>query len=149
MGCRFRSMRPSIPLLVPLLVLLALPPGVARAQSGTGTLDALARARTSRIAHYASHDSTLRNDDFRRLQPGDTLTLVDHRGAGIVRRWWLTIAPRNDTAIQRQLIVRAYWDDEATPSVEVPVSDFFGVGFGAWTDYVSAPLNMRSEERRV
>jgi hypothetical protein len=49
---------------------------------------------------------------------------MDHRGPGIVRRWWITIAPRNHTAIQRQLIIRAYWDDETEPSVEVPVSDF-------------------------
>src|SRR3712207_7897652 len=45
---------------------------------------------------------------------------------------------------QRQLIVRCYWDDEATPSVEVPLSDFFGVGFGEWRDYVSLPSNMTS-----
>lgn len=136
-------MRPSTRFLVAAsAALVAGTPIPARAQ--TGGLDALARARTSRLAHYASHDSTLKNDDFRRLHPGDTLTLVDHRGAGIVRRWWITIAPRNDTALQRQVIVRAYWDDETTPSVEVPVSDFFGVGFGAWTDYVSVPLNMTS-----
>jgi hypothetical protein len=96
------------------------------------------------MAHYSSYDRQGRNDDFVRLAPGDTATLVDHRGPGVVRRWWLTIAPRNDRAIQRQLIVRAYWDDEAEPSVEVPVSDFFGVGFGEWHDFVSLPLNMTS-----
>ena len=109
-----------------------------------GPLDALIRARDSRIAHYASWDSLQKNDDFRRIAPGDSVVLMDHRGAGIVRRWWLTIAPRNHTAIQRRLIVRAYWDDETAPSVEVPVADFFGVGFGQWTDFVSVPLNMTS-----
>jgi hypothetical protein len=133
------------PRLVRLLAVVALTPAIVAAQGPpTGTLDALTRTRDSRIAHYASDDPRVANDDFRRLAPGDTLTLVDHRGAGVVRRWWLTIAPRNDTAIHRQLIVRAYWDDETTPSVEVPVADFFGVGFGAWTDFVSAPLNMTS-----
>ena len=111
---------------------------------GRGSLDALVLPRASRLAHYSSHDSTRRNDDFRRLQPGETVTLVDHEGAGIVRRWWLTIAPRNHAAIQRQLIVRCYWDGEREPSVEVPVSDFFGVGFGEWHDYVLLPLNMTS-----
>ncbi len=33
-----------------------------------------------------------------------------------------------------------YWDGEATPSVEVPVGDFFGVGFGERRDYASLPL---------
>lgn len=29
------------------------------------------------------------------------------------------------SAEQRSAILRIYWDDEATPSVEVPVGDFF------------------------
>src|SRR5262249_14584165 len=33
-----------------------------------------------------------------------------------------------------------FWDDEKTPSVEVPLGDFFGVGFGEHRDYVSLPL---------
>src|SRR5215213_5968947 len=120
------------------------PAGAPALTLGRGSLEALVLPRKSRLAHYSSQDSTRRNDDFRRLQPGETVTLVDHQGAGIVRRWWLTIAPRNHTAIQRQLIVRCYWDGETEPSVEVPVSDFFGVGFGEWHDYVSLPLNMTS-----
>jgi hypothetical protein len=111
---------------------------------GGGSLGALIHPRDSRIAHFSSTDPTGGNQDFRRIAPGDSLTLMDYRGAGIVRRWWLTIAPRNNVAIQRQLIVRAYWDDETEPSVEVPVSDFFGMGFGEWHDYVSLPLNMTS-----
>ncbi|HET7457529.1 MAG TPA: DUF2961 domain-containing protein [Gemmatimonadaceae bacterium] len=122
-------------------------PRIAAAQtppSPRGTLDALARPRASHIVHYASTDPRGRNGDFRRLAPGDTLTLVDHQGPGVVRRWWVTIAPRNSVAIQRQLIVRCWWDDEATPSVEVPVTDFFGVGFGQWREFQSLPLNMTS-----
>ena len=109
-----------------------------------GSLDALIYPRSSRIAHYSSLDPNARNDDFRAIAPGETITLVDHRGAGIVRRWWVTIAPRNNTALQRELIVRCFWDDEPTPSVEVPISDFFGVGFGEWKQYVSLPSNMTS-----
>ena len=33
-------------------------------------------------------------------------------------------------------ILRFYWDDETEPSVEVPVGDFFGMGWGEY-----APLN--------
>ncbi|HEY1021364.1 MAG TPA: DUF2961 domain-containing protein, partial [Flavisolibacter sp.] len=69
---------------------------------------------------------------------------VDHKGAGVLRRWWLTIAPRNVVAIHRSLIIRCYWDEEKEPSVEVPVSDFFGMGYGKWKDYISMPLNMTS-----
>ncbi|HZD04452.1 MAG TPA: glycoside hydrolase family 172 protein, partial [Longimicrobiales bacterium] len=62
----------------------------------------------------------------------------------VVRRWWVTVAPRNDPVIQRGLVVRCYWDGETTPSVEAPLSDFFGVGFGEWKDFVSLPLAMTS-----
>jgi hypothetical protein len=127
------------PLLSPILAPLPL-----RAQSGLGPLDALTTVRDARAVHYSSRDTTEGNADFRRIAPGETLTLLDHRGAGIVRRWWLTISPRNHREIQRQLIVRCWWDDEAEPSVEVPITDFFGVGFGEWRQFVSAPLNMTS-----
>ncbi len=130
------------------LAMVALHAAGARAQrpgsAGRGALDGLTRPHDGRIAHYSSADPRLANDDFRRLAPGDTLTLMDHRGAGVLRRWWLTIAPLDDVAIQRQLIVRAYWDDETTPSVEAPVADFFGVGFGEWRQFVSLPLEMTS-----
>lgn len=113
-------------------------------QLGRGTLGSLFLPRESRLVHYASTDPAGQNADFRAIVPGETLVLMDHEGAGIVRRWWATIAPRNHPEIQRHLIVRCYWDGEAEPSVEVPVSDFFGMGFGLWKDYVSLPLNMTS-----
>src|SRR5215218_5391285 len=133
-----------MPLARPAVLLLTLAASAAAQIPGGGSLDALVRQRDTRIVHYSSFDPQQKNDDFRRIAPGETLTLLDHRGAGTVRRWWVTIAPRNSAALQRGLVVRAYWDDETEPSVEVPISDFFGVGFGLWTDFVSAPLNMTS-----
>ncbi|HXB05686.1 MAG TPA: glycoside hydrolase family 172 protein [Puia sp.] len=32
----------------------------------------------------------------------------------------------------RYSILRFYWDDETTPSVEAPVGDFFGMGWGQY-----------------
>jgi hypothetical protein len=125
-------------------LLAALLVGTPLGAQTAGALDALTQPRPARVAHYSSRDTTGGNDDFRRIPPGATLTLVDHRGAGIVRRWWVTIAPRNNVAVQRQLVVRCWWDDEPEPSVEVPVSDFFGVGFGEWRQFTSAPMNMTS-----
>src|SRR2546423_4130312 len=84
------------------------------------------------------------NGDARGVAPGETLTLLDYKGAGIIRRFWVTIAPRSEMTIHRQAILRTYWDDEPTPSVEVPIGDFFGVGFGQQVDYISLPLNETS-----
>lgn len=119
----------------------------ARAQAlpGQSTLGELMMPRGGKVLHFGSTDPNGRNGDFRRVAPGQTYTLLDYKGgAGIVRRWWVTIAPRNNVPIQRQAIVRCYWDGEESPSVEVPISDFFGMGFGEWHDYQSLPLNMTS-----
>lgn len=127
-----------------LLLTLSLP-AAARTQSGTGgPLGDLYLSRAGGLARYSSEDPTGGNTDRRVIPPGETLVLVDHEGAGVVRRWWITIAPRRSVEILRNLIVRCWWDGEAQPSVEVPVADFFGMGFGEWNDYVSLPLNMTS-----
>lgn len=119
--------------------------GTASAQvGGGGALERLVMPLEGGIRHYSSHDRTGGNADWVAIRPGETHTLVDHAGAGMVRRWWITIAPRNNPEIQRQLIVRCHWDGEQSPSVEVPVSDFFGMGFGEWKDFASLPLNMTS-----
>lgn len=127
--------------LYPLFLLFSL--SWTAAQSD-GPLGDLFMAKDGGLVHYSSTDPTGGNEDRRRIEPGEELVLVDHEGAGVVRRWWITIAPRNNTEIQRTLIVRYYWDGEEEPSVEVPVSDFFGMGFGEWKDYISLPLNMTS-----
>lgn len=111
---------------------------------GAGVLEDLIRPHNWKAVHYSSYDRTGGNADFHRVAPGETLTLMDHKGAGILRRWWITIAPFNNREIQRQTIVRCYWDGETTPSVEVPVADFFGMGFGEYHPYISLPLNMTS-----
>ena len=109
-----------------------------------GPLGDLYRAREGGLAHYSSADPTGGNSDRRPIAPGETLELVDHDGAGVVRRWWITIAPQDNPEILRHLIVRCYWDGEEAPSVEVPVADFFGMGLARWQQYVSLPLNMTS-----
>lgn len=120
-------------------------PSAATAQTGSGgPLGDLYLSRDGGLAHYSSTDPTGGNADRRRIEPGEELVLVDHQGAGVVRRWWITISPRQSVEVLRNLIVRCWWDGEAEPSVEVPVADFFGMGFGEWKDYISLPLNMTS-----
>jgi len=112
---------------------------------GQSTLGDLITPRGGSLKHFASTDPNHRNGDARRVNPGQTYTLMDYNGsAGIVRRFWVTIAPRNNVQIQRQAIVRCYWDGEESPSVECPISDFFGMGFGEWRDFQSVPLAMTS-----
>jgi D-arabinan exo alpha-(1,3)/(1,5)-arabinofuranosidase (non-reducing end) len=46
-------------------------------------------------------------------------------GSGAIQHVWLTVHPSH----WRKLVIRCYWDGEATPSVEVPLGDFFGNGW--------------------
>jgi hypothetical protein len=107
-------------------------------------LSRLAEPQPGRAMHESSWDRSGMNGDFVRVPPGATVTLLDYNGAGCIRRFWCTIAPRSDVAIHSQAILRMYWDDDPNPSVEVPIGAFFGVGFGEQRDYISLPLNETS-----
>jgi hypothetical protein len=116
----------------------------APSDSLASPLAGLAMPRQGTPKHEGSWDRAGGNGDARPVAPGETITLMDYKGAGIVRRFWVTIAPRAEMTIHRQAILRMYWDGEATPSVETPIGDFFGVGFGEQKDYTSLPLNEMS-----
>lgn len=62
---------------------------------------------------------------YRTIKGGETFTMAEMRGPGIVNHFWIT--PTGD---YRLAILRIYWDEEKTPSVEVPVGDFFCSGWG-------------------
>ena len=66
-----------------------------------------------------------------KLAAGTTFTLADIRGQGMITHIWMT-----DTyKMNRRLILRMYWDGSDTPSVEVPMQDFF-----ACADYQNPSL---------
>jgi hypothetical protein len=57
-----------------------------------------------------------------------TFTIAEIDGPGSIQHIWMT-----PTGVWRNSILRFYWDDEKTPSVEVPVGDFFGMGWGQYS----------------
>jgi hypothetical protein len=73
-------------------------------------------------------------------QPGQTKTLESLEGAGVLTLFRLRIAPA-DRFTLRQTLIRMTWDNAKTPAIEVPVGDFFGVGFGN-QQFTSLPLSM-------
>ena len=56
-----------------------------------------------------------------------TFTVADIDGSGAIQHIWMT-----PTGTWRYSIIRMYWDGEKEPSVEVPVGDFFCMG---WNQY--------------
>ena len=67
---------------------------------------------------------------FLRVNKGQTATLMDVDGPGVIQHIWMV------EGLSRAHVLRFYWDDEPTPSIEVPAPDFFAVGHGKF-----APVN--------
>jgi hypothetical protein len=83
------------------------------------------------------------NDDSKRIMPGETLVMADLRGPGVVNHIWITVAD-NEYAWPRLVRLRVYYDGKKTPSVDVPLGDFFGVGHGYERDLDSLPVRVSS-----
>lgn len=64
---------------------------------------------------------------FINIEAGQTFTLAEINESGCIQHIWMT-----PTGTWRYSILRIYWDDEKEPSVEVPVGDFFGMGWGEY-----------------
>jgi hypothetical protein len=98
------------------------------------------------VQHRASsYDRSGGNADARAIAPGETLTLLDEAGPGLVTHVWVTIAS-DDPDHLKALVLRMYWDGENTPSVEAPIGDFYGLGLGEYFAYKSQPLSVGSEK---
>lgn len=70
-----------------------------------------------------------RGGDCTKLSPtvsipaGGTVTLVDIDGPGVIQNIWFT------GYVGHSFILRIYWDDQKYPSVEAPLSAFFGCAY--------------------
>ena len=100
-------------------------------------LFSLARLRDYKTRRSSSWDRTGGNNDAVPVEAGHTATLLDITGAGVVTHLWFTINSPDPMHL-KNLVLRAWWDGEAAPSVEVPIGDFFGLGLGEYFVYQSA-----------
>jgi hypothetical protein len=72
---------------------------------------------------------------FFNIQAGETITLADIAGPGAIQSMWMT----GSSALKygRMCILRIYWDDQAQPAVECPMTDFFAAGWGGFAQVSS------------
>ena len=77
------------------------------------------------------------------IKPQTTFTVAEISGQGSIQHIWMT-----PTGNWRYSILRFYWDDEKEPSVEVPVGDFFGMGWGQYAS-PSITCGMRKSRQRI
>jgi len=119
--------------------------GIAHAQELSGLLSDLTKPHDYVLKRSGSWDRSGGNADERKIAPGETLTVLEDSGPGVITHVWFTIASGENHHLKK-LVLRMYWDDEATPSVEAPIGDFFGLGLGEYFTYQSLPLAVSSEK---
>jgi len=123
----------------------------AYAQSTDSMLGDLARVKegvtSKRVSSYDRMGGN--NDRFTNILDGETRTLVNVEGAGIINHIWITIAPPPPDLSRHDIIVRMFWDGSNHPSVEAPIGDFFGQGWNESYEFVSLPLAAGPKEGRA
>lgn len=110
-------------------------------------LDRIYELKNVRTRRVSSYDRTGGNADSIKIEPGATATLAEIPGAGIIKHIWITINCA-DSMYRRNLVLRMYWDGEEQPSVESPIGDFFGQGWGEHYNFASLPLAAAPKEGR-
>lgn len=75
-----------------------------------------------------------------KLPRGTETVLADLTGPGKITYWYIT----DDSGghFYSGLVLKVYWDDETDPSINVPLSDFFGAIGGHTIDYHSLPMQI-------
>jgi len=115
-----------------------------------GALSDLARLRPYTSHRLSSYDRTGGNADFLTVTPGECVGLGEIEGPGCVRHiWTTTMALPAEAHDLVSLVLRVFWDGEASPSVEVPLGDFFGLPFGLRRNFTSAPLQRSPEDGKA
>jgi hypothetical protein len=120
-------------------------PGALQARTSAQTpaeapyLPAYARAQSYKSLKQSSYDTSGGNTDSWQIAAGAVKDVFNAQGAGVITHIWFTIAARSGDHL-KELVLRAYWDDNPKPSVEAPIGDFFGLNLGTYQIYESQYL---------
>ncbi|MEO8657351.1 MAG: DUF2961 domain-containing protein [Bryobacteraceae bacterium] len=107
----------------------------------------LTRPQTFEARRTSSTNPDVRsNDDAKRPIPGETIVLADLTGPGVVTHIWIT-GSNTEYGWPRLFRMRIFYDGNATPSVDVPLGDFFGSGHGLERNLNSQMVRVSSSGR--
>ena len=130
--------------------------------SGQGSLDTLYHKPAGVQSRWASFENPgalkgqggmenkgAKGHAFDMIHPGEVKTLLDVKGSGTIRRFWMTIMQREPQML-RSLRLDMYWDGAFKPAVSVPLGDFFGASVGQLPAFenalFSSPLSRDQQE---
>ncbi|MGA3100156.1 MAG: glycoside hydrolase family 172 protein, partial [Bryobacteraceae bacterium] len=117
----------------------ALPQGRPASGSPLPILPAYARTQAYKSLKQSSFDRTGGNRDSWRVPAGAVQEVFRADGPGVISHIWFTIAAQSDMHL-KELVLRAWWDDNPKPSIETPIGDFFGLNLGSYFNYQSEYL---------
>jgi len=92
----------------------------------------LPRLRSRVTGRYSSWDTSGRNRDAWFIPPGQSVVLADIQGPAQITHIWMTQQKH-----YRECLLRFTWDNASTPSVLVPLGDFFCLGHGLVNSFQS------------
>ena len=115
-------------------------PVLAQQRGDFRFLPRYAVAQNYRSLKQSSYDRSGGNADRWPIAPGATQEIFNSQGPGVITHIWFTISAPSVNHL-KEIVIRAYWDGNSKPSIEVPVGDFFGLNLGQHVLYQSAFLN--------
>ncbi len=127
-----------------LWLVMASAPASARAQDSALGQANLTQKQDYVLKRVSSADPTGGNADFRPIDAGGTLTILDVEGPGLLTHIWFTLYAPEPWHLKK-LVLRIYWDHESSPSVEAPLGDFFGLGLGDYHVWESQLLSVAND----
>jgi len=125
-------------------LIFATPQDAAHAQDLTHWQANLTEPQSYVLKRVSSADPTGGNADFRIIEPGATLTVLDADGPAALTHIWFTLYDPEPYHLKK-LVLRMYWDGETSPSVETPLGDFFGLGLGDYHVWESELLSAAND----
>ena len=72
------------------------------------------------------------------LPGASSRTVAEIDGPGVLQHLWITVLPQH----LRSIVLRIFWDGEESPSVEVPLGDFFCQGWARYVPVTSIPVTV-------
>ncbi|MHA1450258.1 MAG: glycoside hydrolase family 172 protein [Candidatus Hodarchaeales archaeon] len=91
--------------------------------------------------------------DWVTIEPNNEFEFPVMEGPGCIVNIWFTFSSysfskfmkyNSSWEARKKIVIQIFFDDEKVPSVNSPIGDFFGVGFGKYRDYQSKYLEETS-----
>lgn len=64
------------------------------------------------------------------IAPGEKKIIFDQKGAGTIKRIWMSGSIALSPEQRRSVRIDMFWDGSSKPAVSAPIGDFFGIGLG-------------------